>query len=307
MTSLKAEPAGRVHSLEELFALAQAMERDTAARYAETARQLREQDEAPLSNVFEQLAETERRHSHEIDRWAEHQRVSAMPKLPWAIPDTFDSAPEEMMQTRLLTPYRALASAVRHEQRSFAFWTYVSAHAERGEVKEAAERMAREELEHISLLRRERRKAFHAERREARAGEPLLTPGALALTERRIADLMESDPACAGDLPSALSLAAEARDAAARLEAVHALRHPKFSAPRLPAGRDTDVVALAEYLAEAYLRLADMSRDEQLLGMAQDLAQRAIRRLRVLARKQKAERADAVRDRSGPGADPAHG
>ena len=55
--------------------------------------------------------------------------------------------------------------AVRNEERAFAFWSYVAAHAEVAEVRQAAETMAHEELGHVSILRRERRNAFHAERR----------------------------------------------------------------------------------------------------------------------------------------------
>ena len=102
----------------------------------------------------------------QVTAWAGHRGAAhpANSRLPWAIPDTFDAPPGEMAQSKLLTPYRALASAVRHEERAFAFWTYVSAHAGRVDVKEAAERMALEELEHVSILRGDRRKAFHSER-----------------------------------------------------------------------------------------------------------------------------------------------
>ena len=36
------------------------------------------------------------------------------------------------MDPRVLTAYRSLAMAVRNEERAFAFWTYVAAHAEQG-------------------------------------------------------------------------------------------------------------------------------------------------------------------------------
>ena len=185
-----------------------------------------------------------------------------------------------MARSRLVTPYQALASAVRHEQRSFAFWSYVAAHAEADEVKAAAERMALEELEHTALLRRERRKAFHADRLSGGqpAGEVPVTLATLTARERRLADLIEHDPSCAKS----------ARDTASKLEALDTTSPAEFAAPILPAGRDDDVAALAEYLTEAYLRLAETSQDAHVLGVAQELAERAIYRLGTLAPREQA-------------------
>lgn len=285
MPTLKAEPAGRIRSMAEFFALARAMELDAATRYAEIARQLREQDEAELADVFDRLSETERGHIREVDQWAEHQGAEVGAQLPWPIPDTFDAPPEEVAQSRLMTPYRALASAVRHEQRSFAFWTYVAAHAEQEDIKDAAERMALEELEHVSLLRRERRKAFHAGRQEKRpVGDGPVTPAALADTERRLADLIASHPECAsGGQALAASLAHAARAAAAKLDALSAVRPEPFMAQTLPEGRSDDIASISEYLAEAYLRLAEVSRQQGVLEVAQQLGAVAINRLALLA------------------------
>lgn len=283
MTSLKDEPVGPIRSMSEFFALAHAMELDAATRYTDTSRQLRAQGETALADLFDELAATERGHISQIDEWADHEASRVDAKLPWPIPDTFDGAPEEMAGTRLLTPYQALASAVRHEQRSFAFWTYVAAHADAGEIRDAAERMALEELEHVSLLRRERRKAFHAGHLGGRsAGGAPVTLAALATIERRLADLIEGDAASTSDHALILSLAAAARNVATALEALHAARHPEFSIPALPAERTSDVGAIAEYLAEAYLCLAETSQDGDVLGVAQELAKAAIYRLGTL-------------------------
>jgi rubrerythrin len=283
MTSLKDEPAGLIRSMSEFFAMAHAMELDAATRYAETSRQLRAQGETSLADLFHELAETERGHIRQIDEWADHEAPRAETKLPWPIPDTFDGSPEEMAGTRLLTPYQALASAVRHEQRSFAFWTYVAAHAETAEIMDAAERMALEELEHVRLLRRERRKAFHAGRLGGwPAGEEPITLDALATIERRLADLIEGGTSSTHEHTLFLPLAAAARDAAAKLEALHAERPTRFSTPALPADQTSDVGALAEYLAEAYLRLAETSQDGDVLVIAQEVAKAAIYRLGML-------------------------
>lgn len=284
MVSLKEEPAGHIRSMSEFFALAHAMELDAATRYTETSRQLRAQGETALADLFDELAATERGHIRQIDDWADHDASQVDAKLPWPIPDTFDGTPEEMAGTKLLTPYQALASAVRHEQRSFAFWTYVAAHTDSVEIRDAAERMALEELEHVSLLRRERRKAFHARphSRGQPAGDAPCTLAALATMERSLADLLDGDASSAIGRPLSLSLGAAARKSATALEALHAEKHPEFSMPSLPAERTGDASAIAEYLAEAYLRLAETSQDGDVLGVAQELAKAAIYRLGML-------------------------
>jgi hypothetical protein len=184
-----------------------------------------------------------------------------------------------------MTPYRALASAVRHEERSFAFWTYVAAHAGNAEVKDAAERMALEELEHVSLLRGERRKAFHVERTDGDSAEGPITLDSLAATELRLAALIEHHPHCAaGGNEFALSLASAAREAASKLGLLDAESHPRLVAPPLPPERRDDIASMSEYLAEAYLRLAETAREPHVLGIAQELAKAAINRLGMLDR-----------------------
>ena len=285
MTSLKAEPAGPVRSLDEFFALAHAIETDAAARYVETAKQLRQQGSSALADLFDRLAEVERGHVSQVTRWARHRgeksTVGARP--PWPIPDTFDAPPDEVAQSKLLTPYRALASAVRHEERAFAFWTYVSAHAEKSEVREAAERMALEELEHVSLLRRERRQAFHAQKRGRKGAEQAVTMAALAAKERHVAELIEQSPTLCqehGELVQTIVLAS--RDAASKLDALKGTRHSNPSLPRLPGDLGDDPLAISEFLVEAYLNLADSSKDANLVRVAQDLAGAAIYRLATL-------------------------
>lgn len=277
MPFLKSEPAGRIRTMSEFFALARAMETDAARRYTQTAQALRRQNASALADVFEELAKVELGHVEQVDEWAEHRDTAAEREAPWPIPDTFDASPDEIVQSNLMTPYRALASAVRHEQRSFKFWTYIAAHAQ-DDVKKAAERMAHEELEHISLLRRERRKAFHTDRR---MGDSLqATLATLAAIERHLADLVGERAATGFKTAETVSIATESRDAAVRLDALEKVVRVKFATIAVPASRENDIASLCEYLTEAYLRLAENSRNEQVLMAAQDLARSAISRLR---------------------------
>jgi rubrerythrin len=284
MPSLKAEPAGTVQSLDELFALAHAIETDALARYTETAKQLRQQGAHALAAVFDDLAEAERGHVGQVAAWAGHRGAAhpAASRLPWAIPDTFDAPPGEMAQSKLLTPYRALASAVRHEERAFAFWTYVSAHAARADVKEAAERMALEELEHVSILRRERRKAFHSERQTSTPPAKPVTPTSLASLERRLAAFVELHPTAAGGGEFASAIVADARRAADTLDKIAIPDSPMLPLPNLPSGAEDDPIAISEYLADIYLRVADASTSPDMLATSQNLAGIAVYRLATL-------------------------
>ncbi len=287
MASLKSEPAGRVRTMSEFFALARSMEANAAARYTETARLLRQQGAGALADIFDRLAETEMGHVRQVEEWADRRGETLPSEAPWPIPDTFDAPPGEVAGSKLMTPYRALASAVRHEERAFAFWSYVAAHADKAEVKDAAESMALEELDHVSLLRRERRKAFHAEREESGSREATITLGSIAATERQLAELIELRPQCtAGGDVSARTLAAASREAAAKLEVLEAKCHPQVAAASPPAPRSEDIAAISEYLAEVYLRLAETSPEAAVVGVAQELAKNAINRLGTLDRSQ---------------------
>ena len=282
MTRIKVEPPGPVHSVAELFAIAHALEREAASQYAETARLLRQRGAEALAVVFQQLAAAVAERVARIEERA-HARCGTLPQnlaLPWAIPDTFDMGPEEAGESRMLTPYTALASAVHREERAFAFWSYVAAHAQRVDVRQAAEMMAHEQLQQVSLVRRERRKAFHEGRQERRPTEPdVTTLQALETLERDLATQFENRAAA---FPAASeswrALASQTGAMANRLLGVQA----ELSLPGAPPDFHNDVLAQAEFLVEAYLRIADIGDDEMLVSAAQELAAQAISRVATL-------------------------
>src|SRR5690349_9080777 len=74
---LKSEPAGRLRSLDELFALAHAMENEAANRYGELAEDMRRQNKDDLAAVFAQLAAAEREHADSVSRWSQARRGKA--------------------------------------------------------------------------------------------------------------------------------------------------------------------------------------------------------------------------------------
>jgi rubrerythrin len=272
---LKSEPAGSLRSLDELFALAHAMEAEAANRYGELAEEMRRQNKPDLAVVFAQLAAAEREHVESVSRWSQARRG----RLPdptlvrWEAPETFDQeTATEVKTSRLMTPYRALAMAVRNEERAFAFWSYLAAYSEDPEIKKASETMANEELGHVATLRKERRRAYHREH-DARGGDGTVQSrvDAQRLELRLAARLADIERRLAG--PAAVR-AKELLDQTMGMaqQAGHFGSFPSALEQR-------DAQAVAETLVDAYLEGAENSEDETRVEALQELAAKAIARL----------------------------
>jgi rubrerythrin len=280
---LKAEPAGYLRSLDELFALASAMEQEAATKYAVLAGEMQRQNRYDLAGVFTELAAAEREHVDSVTRWSQSRRGKAPdPALVrWEAPETFDAEiTAEIRNSSRMTPYRALAIAVWNEERAFAFWSYIAAFAEDPEVKKAAETMAREELGHVSTLRKERRRAYHRECGERRADGGVATGqvDAGALERRLAAQLIELQRGLSG--PSADRARELQHDTMAM--AIDASWFGRFAASL----ERSDAKTIAEALIDAYLEGAEAATDPFRLEKLQALAERAISRfawLRSLA------------------------
>lgn len=277
MSLLTSEPAAPVRSLDELLAIAYALEHEAAEHYTRFAVQARQEGLPHLGQLFERLAAEERHHEQYVQAWSQ-QRSGKMPDtaaLRWAPPETFDvAAGVELASSRLGTTYRILAVAVKNEDRAFALWSYIAAHAETNDLRTAAEAMARTELQHAWQLRRARRAAYHAEDRRQHAGAPTLEK--LAVDEARLADFLDHAASANVGAGSELRrLAQEARRIAAQLSKLDG------SAARIARG-PTDILTLAEGLVEDYLEISDRSGDEIIVAQAQTLAEQAVLRLAQL-------------------------
>jgi rubrerythrin len=279
---LGAEPTGTLHSLDELFALANAMEQEAATRYGELAEEMRRQNKSDLAAVFTQLAAAEREHVDSVTRWSQ-SRLGRAPNpalVRWEGPETLGAeVAAEIRTSRLMTPYRALSIAVRNEERAFAFWSYVAAFAEDPEIKNAAEAMAREELGHVSTLRRERRRAYHSERDAARAGQTNSAAAGQVIShvdagtlERRLAlHLAGMERHLAG---------ASANRARELSQETKAMAVQAVGLGRFPGSVErADAQTIAEALTDAYLEGAEETHDPERLQVLQALAERAIARL----------------------------
>jgi rubrerythrin len=278
---LKTTPPDAVRSLDELFAIAHAMEQEAAERYGQLAARMRVEGNSDLAALFERLASEEQGHERSVVSWS-RQRIGKAPDpsaIRWKLPETFDEeTAAELTSSRLINAYRVLSMAVRNEERAFTLWSYIAAQADEPEIQKAAERMAHEELEHVSLLRRARREAYHAERAE-RPSEASMPVGALlalaAGLEARLADrLVQIAEGLTGDeADRSRELAADTRAIAAELAGL------STTFETMPAAEDQDTAAMAERLVEIYLDIGDRSRDEALVARVQTLTRQAIARL----------------------------
>lgn len=273
---LKSEPAGSLRSLDEMFSLAHAMEREAATRYAELADDMRRQKKDDLAEVFAQLAAAERDHVDSVTQWSQSRRgkVPNPALVRWEAPETVDAdTAAELKGSRLMTPYRALAMAVRNEERAFAFWSYLAAYSEDPEVKKAAEAMAREELGHVAILRKERRRAYHVEHGKpaGEAGAARSQVSARRLELRLVAQLADLERRLAGPA------AARTREL---LDKTKQMVDQAGDFGSFPASiEERDAQTIAEALADAYLEGAESSSDETRVGTLQGLAEKAIDRL----------------------------
>ncbi|TGN90253.1 rubrerythrin family protein [Bradyrhizobium yuanmingense] len=272
---LSAEPAGVLDSLDELFALAHAMEQEAAKKYDSLAEEMRVQGKDELADVFTRLAAAEREHVDSVRQWSQSRRgkVPDPAMVRWEAPAALPpEVAAEVKTSRLMTPYRALAMAVRNEERAFAFWSYLAAYSHDPEVKKASEAMAREELGHVATLRRERRRAYHHEHDRAGAEAPQAPQIDAQRLELRLAAQL-------GDMEQRLSGPAAVRLRDIRQQAIE-MADAAAGVGSFPASVEhMGPLEIAEALVDGYLDGAERSSEAAHLERLQQLAERAIARL----------------------------
>jgi rubrerythrin len=285
MAKLKTMPP-QLGSADELLAMSHALEKEAASRYRDLAARMRLRQEQKLAGLFEFLASIEEKHAaHVAARALEALGKPVDPaRVSWEMPENFD---EEEGSSRVLTPYRALAIAVRNEERAFAFYSYVAAEARDEPVRKFAEEFAKDELEHAFLLRRERRKAYREKGRPEASQLPANAEELYALgaeTEWQAAayhraldeslSIRDKEPSTFGVVAS--DEASSARDLASRIRL-------QLEDSRPPDNAEIEQgIRLLEEVFERYADIAERSKDEKVVQEAQILAERAVRRLSLV-------------------------
>lgn len=149
-----------------LVGIANAIEHEAVRRYEQLEQTMRRRGEHDTADAFRRMIDEEREHVEAIARLARSLDI-AVPEtaaFEWILPRELSASWDAIAGSALLTPYRAFAIAVENEQRAFAFYSYVAAHANDRAVAGQAERLAAEELQHAARIRQWRREAYHRER-----------------------------------------------------------------------------------------------------------------------------------------------
>lgn len=299
MPLLRHEPRGGVRSLDELLGVALALEQEAVRRYTQLAALMDRRGETDTAATFRALIAEEQDHVQAVDGWA-HSLGRPTPDAPaflWRLPPELATSWDELTERTRLTPYQALSLAVVNEQRAFAFYSYISSDAPDDSVRTHAEALAREELRHAALLRRERRKAFRrergrAERKPARADTP-------AELERLTVALLSATTAEHTALAARLQSLGDGESAAllTRIAAEERTLIPSGSGTPLPQATVPDnasaclraAAAASERLAEAFGDVAAQATDEVVLTDSLRLQEAVVGHLALLA-----ERIDAM-------------
>lgn len=209
-----------IQSTAELISIALAAEREAIRRYAELASSMKEAGNLEVGKLFESMVVEEQAHEQQLTEWAKLAGITIntdIEPVRWEDPGVATIYDAEARNPHLSTPYKALAFAVHNEERGFRFYSYIAAHSRDPEVCDTAETLAREELAHATLLRAQRRRAWHAQRKQLQA-VPDIDPAtihtttdllvATVFTEQHIAVLMD---ALCNQYPDLQSLAASTR------------------------------------------------------------------------------------------------
>lgn len=144
-----------IHSPNELYAHAIALEREAAERYAEFARRMDDLGNAAAAEVFTTLARLEEEH---LQTLLERTQGVAIPEYlneqyAWLDAGAPETAARELV-FRLLTAHQALEIALRAERRAQTFFEKVMLTADDPALRALAREMAAEEGEHIGVVER---------------------------------------------------------------------------------------------------------------------------------------------------------
>ena len=199
------------------MAVGEAAEREAAARYGDRAATMAAAGNTEVAALLRRLESEKRGHGEALARRAVELglRLAPMAVAPQAgVVPTLDEMADEDAYT--VTAYRMLAIAVRNEQRAFAYFAYVAAHAADQELRQLAEALAHERLGHAATLRHERRKAWRRTPRGPGCRPPPQSLGELRSLASRLEGAMAARHGALAEVAAAPWRPCECRGAAQR-------------------------------------------------------------------------------------------
>jgi rubrerythrin len=143
-----------INSVGELLAHARVMETEAYECYLDLAEQMEVHNNNEVADLFRQLASEEKKHVDKVDMRAGDEQVPHM--APWDF-KSFETESHGLTGARevhyMMTPYHALALALRAEQRSLDFFTQVVETASDAQTLEMARDLMEEERHHVELIK----------------------------------------------------------------------------------------------------------------------------------------------------------
>ncbi|MDH0425447.1 ferritin-like domain-containing protein [Stutzerimonas stutzeri] len=139
-------------SVEELLAHALAIEREAFERYSELVVVMETHRDFATADLFQRMANGEKEHVAALQRLVGDRELPRI--APWEYA-WYVEGPETIRHQDLeyrMPPRRALLLALEAERGAAAFYEQVVSAARTTEVKSLAERMLKEEREHVELL-----------------------------------------------------------------------------------------------------------------------------------------------------------
>lgn len=271
MPKLNAEPPV-LTTMQAVLETAARMEQEAIDGYRALRQRMLDEKQPALATVFDRLIAEEESHLRQVGIWAA-ETAPADRTGTFAAPDLspmFDAEGADMVPPETLDAYRAFSAAVRNEERAFVFWSYVAAQAPNADVRQAAEKMAREELGHVATMRRERRLAFHLARAAAPPGD---APDIIRLEEHFL-KLIKSLPVWQNDR-TIQGFAEETQERITTIPGMTFRRKPRLTGQLdLALGKP---VTLCGILLDYYLNLMSCEKNEAVLDFAAKAASQLVR------------------------------
>ena len=141
-----------IATIEDLLAHARDMEAEAAERYDDLADQMEVHNNHEVARLFRKLAEIEAKHIAAVEAMGDGLDLPELKPWDHAWENESPEAPESDEVHYLMTPYHVISIALRHEKIAVDFFEGVVANSADPMLREAADRLADEEHDHVKLL-----------------------------------------------------------------------------------------------------------------------------------------------------------